>query len=123
MNCGSRARCGRIRLMTSSFSKPSRPSCLARNFRHAARRDAFEQLVVAVGLRHERSLVDCLAMADASKPPSQVFLMSDGTTADFEEFFRKDPIGAAQYATGLAKATQQKFDGLEEMEKMPRRRG
>jgi hypothetical protein len=57
-------------------------------------------------------------MDDASKPPSQVFLMSDGTTADFEEFFRKDPIGAAQYATGLAKATQQKFEGLEEMEKM-----
>jgi hypothetical protein len=57
-------------------------------------------------------------MDDASKPPSQVFLLSDGTTADFEEFFAKDPIGAAQYATGLAKATQQKFDGLEEMEKM-----
>jgi hypothetical protein len=57
-------------------------------------------------------------MDDASKPPSQVFLMSDGTHADFEEFFKKDPIGAAQYATGLAKATQQKFDGLEEMEKM-----
>ncbi len=57
-------------------------------------------------------------MDDANKPPSQVFLMSDGTTADFEEFFKKDPIGAAQYATGLAKATQQKFDGLEEMEKM-----
>ena len=57
-------------------------------------------------------------MDDASKPPSQVFLLSDGTTADFEEFFKKDPIGAAQYATGLAKATQQKFDGLEEMEKM-----
>jgi hypothetical protein len=57
-------------------------------------------------------------MDDATKPPSQVFLMSDGTTADFEEFFKQDPIGAAQYATGLAKATQQKFDGLEEMEKM-----
>lgn len=57
-------------------------------------------------------------MDDASKPPSQVFLMSDGTTADFEEFFKKDPIGAAQYATGLAKATQQRFDGLEDMEKM-----
>lgn len=57
-------------------------------------------------------------MDDASKPPSQVFLLSDGTHADFEEFFEKDPIGAAQYATGLAKATQQRFDGLEEMEKM-----
>src|SRR4029453_10220514 len=57
-------------------------------------------------------------MADAEKPPSQVFLLSDGTTADFEEFFKKDPIGAAQYATGLAKATQQKFEGLEEMEQM-----
>src|SRR5258708_63905 len=50
--------------------------------------------------------------------PSTAFLMSDGTTADFEEWFKKDPIGAAQYATGLAKATQQHFDGLEEMEKM-----
>ena len=57
-------------------------------------------------------------MDDANKPPSQVFLLSDGTTADFEEFFKKDPIGAAQYATGLAKATAQKFEGLEEMEKM-----
>lgn len=57
-------------------------------------------------------------MSEATKPPSQVFLLSDGTTADFEEFFKKDPIGAAQYATGLAKATQQKFEGLEEMEKM-----
>ncbi len=57
-------------------------------------------------------------MDDANKPPSQVFLMSDGTKADFEEFFKKDPIGAAQYATGLAKATQQRFEGLEEMEKM-----
>ena len=57
-------------------------------------------------------------MADAAKPPSQVFLLSEGTTEDFEEFFQKDPIGAAQYATGLAKATQQKFDGLEEMERM-----
>lgn len=50
--------------------------------------------------------------------PAQVFLQSDGTTADFEEFFKKDPIGAAQYATGLAKATQQHFEGLEEMEQM-----
>jgi len=57
-------------------------------------------------------------MDDANKPPSQVFLLSDGTKADFEEFFKKDPIGAAQYATGLAKATAQKFEGLEEMEKM-----
>ncbi|MBK7857544.1 MAG: hypothetical protein IPJ65_02740 [Archangiaceae bacterium] len=57
-------------------------------------------------------------MDDSNKPASQVFLLSDGTTEDFEEFFKKDPIGAAQYATGLAKATQQKFDGLEEMEKM-----
>src|SRR4029079_19605725 len=64
------------------------------------------------------NLVDCRSMDDANKPPSQVFLMSDGTTEDFEEFFKKDPIGAAQYATGLAKATQQKFEGLEEMEKM-----
>ena len=55
---------------------------------------------------------------DERKPPSQVFLMSDGTTADFEEFFRQDPIGAAQYATGLAKATQTHFEGLEEMSKM-----
>lgn len=57
-------------------------------------------------------------MEDATKPPSQVYLMSDGTPEDFEEFFKRDPIGAAQYATGLAKSTQQKFDGLEEMEKM-----
>ena len=57
-------------------------------------------------------------MDEATKPPSQVFLLSDGSTADFEEFFKKDPIGAAQYATGLAKATQQKFEGLEEMEQM-----
>jgi hypothetical protein len=50
--------------------------------------------------------------------PSTKFLMSDGTTADFEEFFKKDPIGAAQYATGLAKAADQHFEGLEEMQKM-----
>jgi hypothetical protein len=50
--------------------------------------------------------------------PSTKFLLSDGTTADFEEFFKQDPIGAAQYATGLAKAADQKFDGLEEMQKM-----
>src|SRR4051812_18108793 len=57
-------------------------------------------------------------MSDASQPPAQGFLLSHGTTGALEEFFKKDPIGAAQYATGLAKATQQKFEGLEEMEKM-----
>lgn len=50
--------------------------------------------------------------------PSQRFLQSDGTTADFEAFFQEDPIGAAQYATGLAKATQSHFEGLDEMSQL-----
>jgi hypothetical protein len=50
-----------------------------------------------------------------SLPPSVVFLQSEGTPADFEEFWRKDPIGAAQFATGMAMAQQAPFEGLEEL--------
>lgn len=52
------------------------------------------------------------------QPPSVVFLNSEGTEADFQEFWKKDPVGAAQYAAGLAKANNSPFEGLEEMVKM-----
>lgn len=50
--------------------------------------------------------------------PSVKFLQSEGTPQDFEEFWRADPIGAAQYATGLALANQEHFEGLEEMQQV-----
>ena len=50
--------------------------------------------------------------------PSVAFMLSDGTTADFEEFWRQDPIGAAQYASGLARAKNEHFEGFEELQKV-----
>ena len=54
-------------------------------------------------------------MSDALRP-SSAFLMSDGTAADFEEFFRKDPIGAAQYASALAKVHQTPVEGIDDLQ-------
>lgn len=52
------------------------------------------------------------------KTPSQRFLQSDGTAEDYAAFFEEDPIGAAQYATGVAKATESHFEGLDELSKL-----